>query len=215
MLNVLVACEYSGTVRDAFNKVGFNATSCDLLPSRTKGNHYQGNVKDIINNNWDILIGFPPCTYLCNSGVHHLHKDWTRWKKLNDGCNFFLFLLNSKIPHICIENPIPHKYAVNNKFYPIGKYTQTIQPYEFGHPESKKTCLWLKNLPLLKKTNILKKPEKGYWENQTPSGNNNLPPSKKRALLRAKTYEGIAAAMASQWSEFLQNQKRYKDRFIK
>lgn len=200
-MKILVACEYSGVVRDTLSNIGHDVTSADILDSLKPGQHYKGNVLDILNDGWDMLIAHPPCRYICNSGVHHLHKDKTRWDKLDEACKFFCQLWNSNIPKICIENSIPHKYAVKHPKYPIGRYTHTIQPYEFGHYESKRTCLWLKGLPPLEPTNIVKKPECGYWNNQTPSGQNKLGPSKNRHLLRAKTYKGIALAMANQWTK--------------
>lgn len=152
-MKVLIACEYSGKVRDSFIKMGHEAVSCDLLPSESNfGPHYQGDVLDILENGWDILIAHPPCTYLCNSGVSWLHKDPERWDKMVEGANFFKKLLMCNIPKIAIENPIMHKYAVEI----IGRrQDQVIQPWMFGHGETKATCLWLKGLPLLKPTNIV------------------------------------------------------------
>lgn len=142
------------------------------------------------------MIAHPPCTYLANSGVHWLHRDPGRWKFMDDGAKFFKMLLNADIPKIAVENPVMHKYAVAV----IGrKHDQTIQPYEFGHPESKRTCLWLKGLPKLESTNVLSKPQSGKWNNQTPSGQNKLGPSADRWKLRSVTYQGIADAMAEQW----------------
>ena len=110
-MRVLVACEFSGTVREAFTKRGHDAWSCDLLPTEIPGNHYQGDVFDIINDGWDLMIAHPPCTYLANSGVQHLHKQEGRWEKMFKAREFFIKLLNADINKICIENPIPHKYA--------------------------------------------------------------------------------------------------------
>lgn len=194
-MRVLVACEYSGTVRDAFIKAGHDAFSCDLLPTDSPGPHYQGDVFDIINDGWDLMIAHPPCTYLCNSGVMHLHKDKNRWKKMEDGALFFQKLLNCNIPKIAIENPIMHKYAKEI----IGvNQTQIIQPWMFGHPESKATCLWLKNLPPLKETKNVKEEFLELPKNQAQRLHY-LPPSKDRWKLRSTTYQGIADAMASQW----------------
>ena len=197
-MKVLAACEYSGTVRDAFTRAGHEAFSCDLLPTETEGFHYQGDIRDyLLDIKWDLMIAHPPCTYMANSGVSWLHKRPERWGQLNDAAEFFNLLWNADIPRICIENPVPHKYAV--AMLDPGKYTQTIQPYQFGHPESKRTCLWLKDLPPLEATMILEKPSCGYWDNQTPSGQNKLGPSPDRWKLRSTFYKGVADAMADQW----------------
>ena len=186
-MKVLVACEYSGKVRDAFIRGGHEAMSCDLLPSDSEGPHYQGDVFDIINDGWDLMVAHPPCTYLCNSGVSWLHKLEGRWDKMKDGANFFKMLLNCDIPKLAIENPIMHKYAVEI----IGRrQNQVIQPWMFGHGETKATCLWLKGLPELKPTNIVEGREQRLHK---------LPPSPERWKLRSTTYQGIADAMASQW----------------
>lgn len=197
-MRILIACEFSGTVRDAFLKQGHDAISCDLLPTERPGPHYQGDVKDILTTeSWDLLIAHPPCTYMANSGVSWLNRQPGRWAKLDEACEFFKLFLNHPCPKIAVENPIPHKYAIER----IGrKYDQIIQPWQFGHPESKATCLWLKNLPQLVPTNILPVPESGRWENQTPSGQNRLPPSEDRWKLRSITYQGIADGMAAQWN---------------
>jgi hypothetical protein len=186
-MKVLVACEYSGRVRDAFIKLGHDAISCDLLPTDSKGPHYQGDVFDIIDQGFDLMIAHPPCTYLCNSGVSWLYKDQSRWDKLKDGAEFFKKLLNVNIPKICIENPIMHKYA---KEIIGSSQTQIIQPWQFGHGETKATCLWLKGLPNLVPTNIVSGREQRLHK---------LPPSKDRWKLRSTTYQGIADAMAQQW----------------
>ena len=147
-MRVLVACEYSGKVRDAFRAKGHDAMSCDILPTDVDGPHYQGDVRDIINDGWDLMIAHPPCTYLTNSGVTWLHKDPSRWEKLDEGAAFFKSLLDAPIQRIAVENPIMHKYAKER----IGgvKQSQVIQPWMFGHMEQKATCFWLKGLPLLK-----------------------------------------------------------------
>jgi len=185
-MKILIACEYSGIVRDAFIERGHDVLSCDLLPTESPGPHYQGDVIDIINDGWDMMIGHPPCTRLCNSGVMWLEKR-DLWNDLNIGAEFFKFLLKSNIPKIAIENPIPHKYALKI----IGeKYNQIVQPWQFGHRETKATCLWLKNLPLLKTTNIV--------EGREPRMHK-LRPSPDRWKERSRTYKGIAEAMAYQW----------------
>ena len=196
-MNVLVACEYSGRVRDAFAERGHNAVSVDYLPSETEGKHIQGDVLDVIKSQkWDLMIAHPPCTFLTNSGVSWLHKDPSRWAKLDDACAFFKALLDAPIERICVENPIPHKYALER----IGdKYSQIVQPWMFGHTETKATCLWLKGLWQLVPTSNLKAET---WA--LPSAQRQrlhwLPPSADRWKERSRTYEGIAKAMAEQWS---------------
>lgn len=148
-MRVLVACEYSGRVRDAFQKRGHFAMSCDLLPSDSDGFHYKGNALELLDMQWDLLIAHPPCTYLTNSGVRWLKEDPTRWELLDEGAAFFKKMLDAPISRKCIENPIQHKYAKER----IGRsYDQVIQPWMFGHMEQKATCLWLENLPPLKPT---------------------------------------------------------------
>lgn len=198
MRSVLVACEHSGVIRDAFKEKGWDAWSCDLLPTETPGNHIQGDVTDWLFKGWDLLIAHPPCTRLANSGVHWLSRR-NLWSEMEEGAKFFKMFLDAPVDKICIENPIQHHYASDI----IGvKYSQIIQPYQFGHPESKATCLWLKGLPKLTPTNILTKPDSGRWENQTKGGQNNISPGKDRWKKRSKTYSGIALAMAEQWSKY-------------
>jgi hypothetical protein len=197
-MKVLVACEYSGTVRDAFIRCGHEAVSCDLLPTDLPGPHYQGDVQDILNNGWDLMVAHPPCTYMTNSGVAWLHKDKTRWAKLDEAAAFFSILLNALIPRIVIENPIMHKYAKER----IGgiKQTQVIQPWMFGHTEQKATCLWLKGLPMLTATKNVKE-EMLKLPARERQRLHYLPPSADRWKIRSKTYEGIANAMAQQWGK--------------
>lgn len=196
-MKILIGCEYSGAVRDAFISLGHDAMSCDFLPTESPGPHYQGNVFDIIGNGWDIGIFHPPCTYMASSGLHWNKKDPTRQKKTEESLEFVRMLLGCGIRHIALENPIG---CISTR---IRKPNQIIQPWQFGHPESKATCLWLENLPPLVPTNVLSKPIGGRWENQTPSGQNNLGPSKDRWKIRSRTYKGIADAMARQWSDFV------------
>lgn len=195
-LKVLVGCEYSGRVRDAFISRGHDAMSCDLLPTDSPGPHYQGDIRDVLGDSWDIGIFHPPCTYLTNSGVSWLHKDPGRWAKLDDGAAFFKLLLDAPIPRKCIENPIMHKYAKER----IGgvKQSQVIQPYMFGHMEQKATCLWLTNLPLLQPTDNVKQQMLALPDNQRQRLHY-LTPSTNRWKLRSETYQGIADAMAKQW----------------
>jgi hypothetical protein len=191
-MKVLVGCEFSQVVTKAFRDRGFEAYSCDLLP--TEGNsdwHIQGDVLDYLEDGWDLAVFFPPCTYLCNSGVRWLYTQKGRLDKLNNAAVFFRKLLNAPIPKICAENPIPHTYAIAI----IGrKYDQLIQPWMFGHGETKATCLWLKNLPKLEPTNIVNGREGRVWKES---------PGKDRWKRRSRTYQGIAEAMAEQWGKIL------------
>lgn len=193
-MKVLVACKFSGIVREAFSRLGHNAWSCDLLPTEIQGNHFQCDIFDVLKLKWDLLIAHPPCTYLAVSGNRYYANTELR----KEAILFVEKLWDAPIERICIENPI----GVLSTQSRLGKPTQYIQPYQFGHPESKNTCLWLKNLPELVPTNILPLPEKGYWDNQTPSGQNKLGPSPDRAKNRSRTYQGIANAMAGMWNNF-------------
>jgi hypothetical protein len=191
-VRVLVACEYSGVVRDAFIRGGHEAMSCDIIPTDAPGPHYQGSVLDVLNQGWDLLIAHPPCTYISNAGAKHLYPKKTlnknRYLKGMEAVEFFMKLYNANIPKIAVENPIP------SKVFGLPQYSQTIQPYEYGHPFQKRTCLWLKNLPNLKPTNIVEKAQStkiaGNWFNAG---------GKERQKNRAKTFQGIADAMADQW----------------
>lgn len=196
-MKVLIGCEFSGTVRDAFAALGHDAWSCDILPTERPGNHYQGDLLDIIENGWDLLIAHPPCTYLSNSGVSWLYKNFDRWSDMARGAVFFKKILSAKVKKIAVENPIPHKYALQ---IIDQKYDQIVQPYHFGHTESKATCLWLKNLPPLVHTNNVREAMAGMPKNQTQRLHY-LPPSPERAKLRSTTFQGIAAAMAEQWGK--------------
>lgn len=199
-MKILIACEYSGIVREAFKSKGHDAWSCDLLPSEIQGKHYQCDVLDILNNNWDLIIAHPPCTYLCNSGVSWLYYknkiiNTARWEEMEQGAFFFRKILEAKCDKICIENPIMHKYAKEI----IGQsQSQIVHPYQFGHKEQKATCLWLKNLPLLKPTNNVKA-EMMLLPINERQRIHYLPKSKDRWKERSKTFTGIAQAMADQW----------------
>lgn len=196
-MKILVACEYSGTVRDAFRKRGHDAWSCDILPTDVEGPHFQCDVTEILDQGWDLMIAHPPCTYLTNSGVCWLHKDPSRWDKLKEGAEFFKALLQAPIPRIAVENPIMHKYAREL----IGQdKTQVIQPWMFGHKEQKATCLWLKGLPPLQPTNNVKA-EMMKLTSAERQRIHYLPPSPDRWKIRSTTFQGIADAMAEQWSE--------------
>src|SRR5574343_83281 len=190
-MNVLVACEFSGTVRNAFSVNGHNAISCDLLPSESEGNHYQGDVRDLLEEDFDLMIAHPPCTHLAVSGAR-----WFREKRDQqiEALAFVKTLMKAKIPMICIENPVS---IISSR---IRKPDQVIQPYMFGHGETKATCLWLKNLPKLKPTNMV-----DGRENRV----HRLPPSKDRWKLRSKTYQGIAEAMAEQLGHFDKIQQEF------
>ena len=195
-MRVLVACEYSGRVREAFRKLGHDAYSCDMLESEDNSPyHFQGDVLPILCLGWDLLIAHPPCTYLTNSGVCWLHKDPARWALLDEGAEFFKALLNAPIKKKCIENPIQHKYAKER----IGrKQSQIIQPWMFGHMEQKATCLWLEGLDPLVPTNNVKDAMMQLPKRERERLHY-LPPSEDRWKERSRTYQGIADAMASQW----------------
>lgn len=200
-MRVLVACEFSGVVRRAFAKAGHDAWSVDLLPTElNSGHHIVGDIlrhsdhygTPLLEWGWDLLIGFPPCTYLCNSGVRWLYRDGLRygprWSQMIDAANFFGTLLGYDISKIALENPVMHKHA---RELIVGCPSQIIQPWQFGHGETKATCLWLKNLPLLQPTNIV--------EGRTARVHR-ASPGPTRWKERSRTLPGIAAAMAEQWN---------------
>lgn len=192
---MLVACEFSGTVREAFRRRGHDAWSCDLLPAED-GSEYHI-IDDVLNHlhgqdddPWDLMIAHPPCTYLAVSGLHWNKRIPGRAEETEKALEFVRLLLDAPIEKIALENPVS---CISTR---IRKPDQIIQPWMFGHDASKKTCLWLKNLPLLKPTKII---EKERYANQTPSGQNKLGPSPDRWKLRSITYDGIAEAFADQW----------------
>lgn len=195
-MRVLVACEYSGTVRDAFIAAGHEALSCDLLPTDSPGPHHQGDVMDIINDGWDLMIAHPPCTYLSVSGMHWTTRGLRDPQLTEDALDFVRLLMAAPLPRIAIENPVS---VISSR---VRKPDQIITPYQFGHDASKKTCLWLKDLPPLRPT-LFVEPRivngKPRWGNQTDSGQNKLAPSADRWKIRSETYTGIAQAMANQW----------------
>jgi hypothetical protein len=195
-LRVLVACEYSGTVRDAFRARGHYALSCDLLPTDAPGPHYQGDVRDVLDAGWDLLIAHPPCTYLSVSGMHWTARGLRDPQLTEDALAFVRLLMDAPIPRIAVENPVS---VVSSR---IRKPDQTVQPWQFGHDASKATCLWLKGLPKLQATGLVE-PRivngRKRWGNQTDSGQNRLAPSADRWKIRSATFAGIAAAMAEQW----------------
>lgn len=182
-MKVLIACEFSGIVRDAFARKGHDAWSCDFLPSERLGNHIEGDVRDILGTGWDLLIAFPPCTYLCSSGARWWKS--RRQEPQEEAIKFVSTLMDAPIPKIAIENPIG---ILSTR---IRKPDQIIQPWMFGHGETKATCLWLKNLPLLIPTRIV--------SGRLPRVHNELP-APDRWKARSRTYHGIADAMATQWS---------------
>ena len=197
-MKVLVACEYSGVVRDAFLRRGHSAVSCDLLPceSLNSGDHYQCDVRDLLDHEWDLMIAHPPCTYLSVSGMHRTTRGLRDPQLTEDALDFVRLLMDADIPRIAIENPVS---VISTR---IRKPDQIIQPWQFGHDASKKTCLWLTNLPPLTPTQIIEPRVvngKKRWANQTDSGQNRLPPSEDRWKIRSATYRGIADAMADQW----------------
>ena len=195
-MRVLVACEYSGAVRDAFRARGHDAMSCDLLPTDVPGPHYQGDVFDVIGDGWDLMIAHPPCTYLSSSGLHWNGRVEGRAAKTEDALAFVRALLDAPISRIAVENPVG---CIGTR---IRKADQTIQPHQFGDDASKATCLWLKGLPLLTPTaHVPGRDVNGRlrWANQTDSGQNRLAPSADRWKLRSATFPGIATAMADQW----------------
>lgn len=202
-MKVLVACEESQAVTIELRKLGHEAYSCDIEPC-SGGHpewHIQGDVRIVLNEEWDMIIAHPPCTYLTNSGATWLYnKDGSRnekrWNELVEGGEFFRLFINHPCPKIAIENPIPHKYAVEI----IGrKYDQIIHPWQFGHPERKATCLWLKGLEPLKETDN-RKAEMLLLPKNQQQRIHYMPPGPERAKMRSKTFPGIAKAMAEQWA---------------
>lgn len=218
-MRVLVACEFSGTVRDAFGRAGHDAWSCDLLPSDAPGPHYTRDVREVLGRGWDMLIAFPPCTYLCSSGLHWNTRRPERSKLTESALDFVRLLLDAPIRRKALENPVG---CISTRIRPPD---QIIHPWQFGHDASKATCLWLHDLPPLLPTKVV---NPGYacecgtrfghelgeygcpgclgegkvrqvWANQTPSGQNRLGPSADRWKLRSMTYPGIAEAMVRQW----------------
>ncbi len=182
-MRVLVACEYSGRVRDAFARLGHESWSCDLLPSELPGNHYQGDVDDLLCSPWDLMIAHPPCTHLAVSGARHFvakQESGVQGKALR----FVQHLLAAPIPRICLENPVS---IISTR---IRKPDQIIQPWQFGHGETKTTCLWLKGLPKLVPTDIVDGRETRVHR---------MPPGPNRWRERSRTYQGVATAMAEQW----------------
>lgn len=184
-MKILIACEQSGAVRDAFSALGHDAMSCDLLPSDTPGQHYQGDVRDVLDYPWDIMIAHPPCTHLSVSGARHFEAKRMDGRQ-QEGVSFFMMLTKTQIPRVAIENPI----SIMSSLW--RKPDQIIQPWMFGHGETKATCLWLRNLPPLIPTDVVDGRENRIHK---------MPPSADRGKLRSVTYAGIAKAMAEQWGK--------------
>lgn len=194
-MRVLVACEYSGRVRDAFLARGHDAMSCDLLDTDVPGPHYKGDVRDILNDGWDLMIAHPPCTHLAVSGARHFAAKRESGVQ-EEALEFVRQLMNAPIPRIAVENPIS---IISSR---IRKPDQIIQPWQFGHKETKATCLWLKGLPLLRPTNVVGPPPKDKDERKKWEVVHRMPPGPNRWKLRSITYAGIAAAMAEQWGVY-------------
>ena len=185
-MRVLVACEYSGVVRDAFRALGHDAMSADLLPTEAPGPHYQGDARDLLSDGWDMLIAHPPCTRLCNSGVRWLHER-DLWADMREAAALFLDFLNAPIERVAVENPVMHRHAREI----IGRGPDfTVQPWQFGHGEIKRTCFWTRGLPPLQPTKIV--------DGRTPRVHH-ASPGPGRWKERSTTLEGVAAAMAAQW----------------
>ncbi len=199
---VLVACEFSGTVRNAFLARGYDAWSCDLLPDEGGSNrHIRGDVRDILNDGWDLfIVAHPPCTRLCNSGVRWLSTPppgRTReslWRELDEGAALFSTLWNAPVAHVAVENPVMHRHA-KERIVNYREPAQSVQPWQFGHGETKRTCLWLRNLPPLTPTLIV--------EGRTPRVHR-MSPGPNRARERSRFFTGIAAAMADQWGPLIE-----------
>ncbi len=193
-MRVLVACEFSGVVRRAFRARGHDAWSCDLLPAEDGSPfHLQGDVRDVLQDDWDLMIAHPPCTYLAGSGLHWNKRRPERAVLTEEALVFVQRLLDAPIPKIALENPIG---CISTR---IRKPDQIIQPWQFGHDASKATCLWLKGLEPLRPTRVLEGGKAARRGNQTPSGQNRLGPSPTRWKERSRTYCGIAETMAEQW----------------
>ena len=189
MKRVLIACEYSGTVREAFRKRGFDAWSCDMLPTEIPGQHIQGDVLPVLGDGWDLIIAHPPCTHLAVSGARHFEAKRADGRQ-QQAIEFFMAMVNAPAFHIAVENPV----CIMSSIY--RKADQTIQPWMFGHGETKATCFWLKNLPKLKPTNIVPGREQRIHL---------MPPVPDRWKERSRTFQGIADAMAQQWGDAILN----------
>lgn len=188
-MRALVACEYSGRVRDALIAVGVDAISCDLLPTEAPGPHIEGDVLALLREPWDLVIAHPPCTYLCNSGVRWLHERSERWAKMREGAEFFRACLDANAPRVAVENPVMHRYAREI----VGRRADfSVQPWQFGDPAKKRTCFWTRGLPPLAPTSNMAA--------EDASADCHLAsPGPDRWKERSRTYPGIARAIAEQW----------------
>jgi hypothetical protein len=197
-VRVLIACEFSGVVRDAFRERGHDAVSCDLLPTERPGPHVQGDVLDLLGDGWDLMVAHPPCTYLANSGVRWLYggrgtvRDPERWARMEEAAGFFAALLRAPIARIAVENPVMHSYGrlAIHEAGGLAGTVQTVQPWQFGHGEVKATQLWLRGLDWLQPTDVV--------DGRHPRVHR-LGPSPDRWRERSRTFTGLAAAMADQW----------------
>jgi hypothetical protein len=193
-VKVLIACEFSGVVRRAFRARGHEAWSCDLLPAEDSSDfHIEGDARDILSDGWDLMVAHPPCTRLCNSGVRWL-EERNLWDDLRQAAALFSDFWNAPIERVCVENPVMHRHAkalIRNYQEPA----QSVQPWQFGHGESKRTCLWLRNLPKLQPTKIVDGREQRVHR---------MPPSPNRWRERSRFFPGIADAMADQWTDYLE-----------
>lgn len=185
-MKVLVACEFSGVVRDAFIERGHDAISCDLLPTERPGPHIQGDVRPLLQKSWDLVIAHPPCTYLCNSGVRWLHERPERWIEMWKASRLFLDCLLANAPKVAVENPVMHGHA---QVY-IGRPSFTVQPWQFGVPEKKRTCFWVRGVPVLEATEIVEPTLETCFR---------MPPGPDRGKERSRFHPGMAAAIAQQW----------------
>lgn len=208
-MRVLVACEFSGIVRDAFLRRGHDAWSCDILPSTScPDRHIQGDVLGLLHYGWDLLIAHPPCTHLAASGAKH-YKTKIKDGKQKEALDFVRWIFNAPIPYIVVENPVG---IISTE---IRKFDQIIQPWEYGHQETKTTCLWIKNLPKLRPTRIVHPGKRVFTKSgkSLPAWYSNLS-KKDRGKMRSVTYEGIADAMAEQWGDPNKNSKFKVRRFF-
>ena len=197
MMRILVACEFSGATRSAFRALGHDAWSADLLPAEDdSARHIVGDARGLLRDGWDLLIAHPPCTRLCNSGVRWLSSPPAgktladMWRDLDEGADLFSAFWNAPIPRICIENPVMHRHA-KERIEGYQEFAQSVQPWQFGHPETKRTCLWLRGLPALVPTDIVSGREARVHL---------ASPGPDRWKERSRFFSGIADAMASQWS---------------
>ena len=189
-MTILIVCEESGRVREAFRALGHDAISCDLLPSALPGPHLQCDARELLQKKWDLVIAHPPCTYLCNSGVRWLHERQGRWAQMVEAAEFFNECFAANAKRVAVENPTMHRYG----HLCCGKPNFAVQPWQFGHGETKRTCFWTWNLPPLEPTRIVE------GRLQTV---HRMPPGPDRARERSRTYQGVADAMAHQWGALL------------